>query len=204
MSIASPRTPTRRAPQLPAAAAQERLLDAAQELFYRDGVRAVGVEAVVEQAGVNKMSLYRCFTSKDELMLAYLERMEQCFFARFDASVAQHPDDARAQLVQYFDDLSQRASDPEYRGCPFVNVAAEFPDPQHPARRFVAEHKARVLARLGQLARQAGAAQPEALALSLALLIEGVYATSQTYANAGSPVTHVPQLARLLIEGHCA
>lgn len=126
-----------RGTQVAGAQAQQHLLRAAEELFYQEGVRAVGVDAVVERAGVNKMSLYRQFASKDELVLAYLERMDACFFERFDASVAKHPGKPKAQLVQYFDDLAQRASQPGYRGCPFVNVAAEFPDLDHPSYNFV-------------------------------------------------------------------
>jgi AcrR family transcriptional regulator len=117
-----------------AAAAHEHLLRAAEELFYKEGVRAVGVEAVVELAGVNKMSLYRQFSSKDELILAYLERMDACFFERFDSSIAKHPGQPKAQLIQYFVDLAERATQKDYRGCPFVNVAAEFPDSSHCAK----------------------------------------------------------------------
>lgn len=92
------------------ATAQEHLLRAAEELFYKEGVRTVGVEAVVERAGVNKMSLYRQFSSKDELILAYLERMDACFFERLDTSAAKHPGQPKAQLIQYFVDLAERAT----------------------------------------------------------------------------------------------
>lgn len=203
MSASTSRAASRRGPQTPGAVAQEQLLGAAEALFYRDGVRAVGIEAVVERAGVNKMSLYRRFASKRELVLAYLERMEECFFGRFDASVSRHPGQARAQLIQYFDDLSVRASQPDYRGCPFVNVAAEFADPAQPERAFVAAHKARLMARLVELATAAGAREPQALANALALLIEGIYSASQTYSHGDSPVPGAPQAARVLIEAAC-
>ncbi|CAJ0856643.1 hypothetical protein R20233_00425 [Ralstonia sp. LMG 32965] len=177
------------------------LLEAARQLFYYEGVRAVGVEAVVEKAGVNKMSLYRQFKSKDDLVLAYLERSEESFWGYFDASVAKHPDDAHAQLLQFFIDVSERASRPGYRGCPFVNVAAEFPDMTHPARQFVQRNKALLLARLRDRAQAAGATDPDALADDLAFLIEGGYTASQTFgADAPRLIKSLPRTARVLLD----
>jgi len=184
--------------------AHERLLRAADDLFYRQGVRAVGVEAVVERAGVNKMSLYRQFSSKDELVVAYLKRADARFFERFDASLAKHPGEPAKQLQQFFDDLTQRASASDYRGCPFVNVATEFPDASHPARACVADNKARLVARLSELAAQAGAADAPALANALALVIEGVYAASQTYGPGSAPLRSAASIAKQLIDAACA
>ncbi|KWF20332.1 TetR/AcrR family transcriptional regulator [Burkholderia pseudomultivorans] len=186
------------------ATAHEHLLRAAEELFYKEGVRTVGVEAVVERAGVNKMSLYRQFSSKDELILAYLERMDACFFDRFDASVAKHPGQPKAQLIQYFVDLAERATQKDYRGCPFVNVAAEFPDATHPARERVARNKAQLMKRLFELCEGAGAREPQALADSLALVIEGIYAASQTYRHGETPIGTAPALVTMLVDAACA
>ncbi|HEY3597071.1 MAG TPA: TetR/AcrR family transcriptional regulator [Paraburkholderia sp.] len=190
--------------QTAGAQAHEHLLRAATELFYRNGVRAVGVDAVVERAGVNKMSLYRQFSSKDDLIVAYLEREDREFFVRFERSIARHPGDAATQLTQYFEDLARRASADEYRGCPFVNVSMEFPDASHPARLCVARNKAKLVARLDELAAQAGAHDPSALANALALLIEGVYAASQTYGPGCGPIKAAPVVAALLIAQACA
>ncbi|CAB3762754.1 TetR/AcrR family transcriptional regulator [Paraburkholderia solisilvae] len=180
--------------------AQEHLLRAASELFYRDGVRAVGVDAVVERAGVNKMSLYRQFSSKDDLVVAYLEHADRAFFERFERSIAKHPGDPVQRLNQYFTDLARRASADDYRGCPFVNVSAEFPDASHPARQCVSRNKARLIARLNELAAEAGARDPAALANALALIIEGIYAASQTYGPGCGPITAAPALAAQLID----
>jgi AcrR family transcriptional regulator len=196
--------PRRARQPIAGATAQEHLLRAAEELFYREGVRAVGIEAVVERAGVNKMSLYRQFSSKDDLILAYLERMDACFFERFDASVAKHPGDPKAQLIQYFVDLAERATQKDYRGCPFVNVAAEFPDASHPARERVAQNKEQLMARLVELCRGAGARDPQTLADSLALVIEGIYAASQTYRHGATPIGTAPALVRLVVDAACA
>ncbi|MGE8487899.1 MAG: TetR/AcrR family transcriptional regulator, partial [Paraburkholderia nemoris] len=154
--------------------AQQHLLRAADELFYREGVRSVGVDAVVERAGVNKMSLYRQFSSKDELVMAYLERKDEQFFGYVEKSFAKHPGEPARQLQQYFDDLAVRASVEDYRGCPFVNVSVEFSDTTHPARQFVFRNKERLMARLLELTTAAGADDPVALANGLGLMIEGV------------------------------
>jgi AcrR family transcriptional regulator len=186
------------------AAAQARLLRAASELFYREGVRAVGVDAVVERAGVNKMSLYRQFSSKDELVVAYLEQSDATFFMRFENSIAKHPGDPVRQLAQYFEDLTERASADDYRGCPFVNVSAEFPDASHPARLCVSRNKAKLMERLTAIAADAGADDPQALADALALLIEGIYAASQTYGPGCGPIKAAPRVAAQLVAAACA
>jgi AcrR family transcriptional regulator len=201
---AKPATAGRRPrPQTAGPQAQEHLLRAAGELFYREGVRAVGVDAVVERAGVNKMSLYRQFSSKDELVLAYLERKDQQFFGYVEKSFSMHPGEPARQLQQYFDDLAVRASAEDYRGCPFVNVAVEFPDASHAVRQFVAGNKARLMARLTELAAAAGADDPLALSQGLALLIEGVYAASQTYGPGCGPIQVAPRVAAQLIAAAC-
>jgi AcrR family transcriptional regulator len=183
--------------------AQQNLLRAASELFYREGVRTVGVDAVVERAGVNKMSLYRQFSSKDELVMAYLEQKDEQFFGYVEKSFAQHPGDPARQLQQYFDDLARRASVEDYRGCPFVNVAVEFSDPEHPARQFVFRNKQRLMARLLELTTAAGADDPQALADALGLMIEGVYAASQTYGPGCGPIQIAPKVAAQLIAAAC-
>ncbi|HVW52628.1 MAG TPA: TetR/AcrR family transcriptional regulator [Trinickia sp.] len=190
-------------PHTAGATAQQLLLRAAGELFYQEGVRAVGVDAVVERAGVNKMSLYRQFSSKDELIAAYLEQANDCFFSYFDKSIDQHPGDPVRQIAQYFEDLEHRASREGYRGCPFVNVAAEFPDPSHPARQIVARNKAQLIERLRGLTSAAGADDPAALADALALLIEGVYAASQTYGPGCGPIRAAARVAAQLVAAAC-
>ncbi|MDQ7980035.1 TetR/AcrR family transcriptional regulator [Paraburkholderia sp. SARCC-3016] len=195
---------TPRRSQTAGSEAQEQLLRAATELFYREGVRAVGVDTVVERAGVNKMSLYRRFSSKDDLVVAWLEQADREFFERLERRIAKHSGDAAKQLNYYFSDLAQRASSPDYRGCPFVNVSVEFPDASHPARLCVNRNKAKLVARLNELAAEAGAREPAALADALALLIEGIYAASQTYGPGCGPIAAAPAVAAQLIAAACA
>jgi AcrR family transcriptional regulator len=185
------------------ATAQEQLLDAAESLFYRDGIRAISVDAVVERAGVNKMSVYRQFSSKDDLVVAYLRRMDARFRERIERSIAKHPGEPAQALVQSITDLVERASNPDYRGCPFVNVACEFADREHPARVSVACNKEYLMARLLELSTAAGAPDPQLLADSLALLVEGVYAASQTFGPGCGPMRSAPATAALLVRSAC-
>ncbi|MGC7405066.1 TetR/AcrR family transcriptional regulator [Pandoraea pneumonica] len=184
----------------PAPVAQQYLLNAAVELFHTEGVRAVGVDAVVKRAGVNKMCLYRQFASKDELILAYLDEMQTCSLQRIDESIARRPGEPRAQLLQIFVDLSERASHPGYRGCPFVNVAAEFPDPEHPARKSVVNYKAEVVRRFTELATAAGLDEPAPLVDALSLVLEGAYAASQTFGPGSAPLRVLPTVAGQIID----
>jgi AcrR family transcriptional regulator len=179
--------------------AQAQILDAAEDLFYLEGARNVGIDALVKHAGVNKMSLYRQFKSKEDLLRHYLQRRDMKFWLYVDASVAKHPGKPRAQLRQLFIDLARRTSAPNYRGCPFVNIAVEFPDRSHIARRMVADNKKRLLKRLIELTSAAGAGDPRCLAKALALLIEGAYAASQTYGPGSSLMTALPKAAETLI-----
>ena len=183
--------------------AHTQILDAAENLFYREGARNVGIDEVVKRARVNKMSLYRQFESKEDLVRQYLLRRDEKFWAYVDASFDKHPGAPRKQLSQLFVDLAERASAPSYRGCPFVNVAVEYSDRSHVARRMV-DNKSRLLQRLTELAAAAGAHDASLLAKSLALLIEGAYAASQTYSPDSSVIAALPITAELLIEAAMA
>lgn len=184
----------------PAPVAQQYLLNAAVELFHAEGVRAVGVDAVVKRAGVNKMCLYRQYSSKDELILAYLDYMHERSLSFMDAAIASQEGDPRAQMLQVFLDLATRASKPGYRGCPFVNVAAEFPDPEHPARKAVLGYKAEVIQRFTRLAEAASAGEPDALVAALCLILDGAYTSSQTHGAGSAPLLAAPRVAQLVID----
>jgi AcrR family transcriptional regulator len=184
--------------------AQAQILTAIDELFYLEGARAVGVDAVVKRAGVNKMSLYRQFESKDALLLHYLARRDERFWAYFEGSLAKHPGKPREQLLQFFIDVAERAQKPGYRGCPFVNIAVEFPDPAHAVRNVVTDNKRRLMARLLELATQSGARDPQGLANGIALLIEGAYTATQTYGPGNALIAAIPQVAKTMIDAACA
>ena len=181
--------------------AAERIRKTAREMFYRDGIRAVGVDAIVNEAGVTKPSLYRSFSSKDELAAAYLRDYDAEFWARFDAACAAHPGDPRAQVLDYLSGLGARAVQNGYRGCGLTNAAVEYPEAGHPARAVAVEHKAELRRRLAAMAAEMGAADPEALGDGLLLLFEGAFVSSQLFGQ-GGPAGRVAQMADKLIQAH--
>src|SRR6266545_552354 len=150
--------------------ARERTLETAGRLFYRDGYRAVGVDTIIAESGVAKMTLYRHFRSKDELIAAYLERADRYLLQWIEGLIAPHAD-PRDALIGVFDGVAKLASSPECLGCAFVGAAAEFPEPEHPGHRVALGHKRAVAASLRELAEAAGATDPKALAEELLLVM---------------------------------
>ena len=172
---------------------RQRILDTACTLFYQCGVRAVGVDLVVEKAGVAKTSLYRHFGTKDDLIAAFLEREDADFWATWDRIAGQHADDPAAELDAHLGWIGERVGRPNYRGCPQINVAAEFPDIDHPARKIAAKHKLEMRQRLTGIARRLGVARPDELAGQLSLLINGAFVSSQIF----QPGEATPLLLRM-------
>jgi AcrR family transcriptional regulator len=160
---------------------RNKILATASELFYQHGIRAVGVDLVVEKAGVAKTSLYRLFGSKDDLVLAFLQRMDQEFWKTWDDTTDQHSDDARAELNGQLDWIGQRAGEPHYRGCPQLNIAAEYAEMNHPTRKFAKEHKRELRRRLKVIAQKLKAADADELAGQLAVLINGAFVSTPIY-----------------------
>jgi AcrR family transcriptional regulator len=183
--------------------AADRIRESALDLFYREGIRATGVDEIVAHAGVTKPSLYRSFPSKDDLAAAYLRDFEEGFWRRFDAAAAAHPGDPRAQLLAYLEGLAARTAKPTYRGCGLSNAAVEFPDRGHPARGVAEANKRAFRARLTDMARQMGAADPEALGDGLLLLIEGAFVTGQLFGE-GGPARSLVTTAERLIDASLA
>jgi AcrR family transcriptional regulator len=178
--------------------AADRILGAACELFYRDGIRAVGVDAIVETAGVTKPSLYRSFASKDELAAAYLRDYEKGFWSRFEGALARHPGDPRAGLLAYFAGVATRQASTAYRGCALTNAAVEFPEAGSPARLVSEANKRRLRQRLEDLASAMGSDDPALLADGLLMLFEGANASGQIF-GAGGPVRSLAAVADRLI-----
>jgi AcrR family transcriptional regulator len=162
-----------------------RILAAAGDLFYRHGIRAVGVDAIAEAAGTNKMTLYRHFTSKDELVAEYLRECAQLADASWGRLRQAHPGDARAQLRAWLAEMAEHVANNDERGCPLANAAVELPEKAHPARRVIEDFKRAERARLIDLCRAAGLAEPEMLADELHLLLEGAQVTAQSIGKDG-------------------
>jgi AcrR family transcriptional regulator len=177
---------------------RERILRTASALFYHRGVRAVGVDLVIEEAGVAKTSLYRHFRTKDDLIAAFLEREDEDFWNCWNRVTDLHKTDPVAELEAHLDWIGERVGRPNYRGCPQLNVAAEFPDSDHPARRVASAHKQELRLRLRRIAERMRVKRPDELAGQLSLLINGAFVSSQMFAP-GEAVPLLRATARALI-----
>jgi AcrR family transcriptional regulator len=168
-----------------AGSARERLLAAANELFYREGVHTVGIDRVIERAGVAKASLYSAFGSKDELIAEYLRGRHAHMRERMTRAIERHRT-PRARLLAPYEVLGELAADPDYRGCAFANATAERHGSSADA--VTAEYRDWVRATFAELATEAGARHPDALAAQLHLLWDG--------ASASARMDHDPAAAR--------
>jgi AcrR family transcriptional regulator len=180
--------------------AADRVFEVAADLFYRESIRAVGVDTIVKRAGVAKISLYRNFESKDDLIVAYLENRNADYWRNIDRILSTKRQDSRAQLRALISYVAGRTTTPGYRGCPFINFASEFPDASHPGHRVVDENKREMRRRLVNLTKAIGVPRPTQLADALFLLIEGAYASSQTLGGRNGPASILLRAADALIE----
>jgi AcrR family transcriptional regulator len=169
--------PRRGAPPKGEASARERILATASELFYREGVRAIGVDTVVERSGVSKTTLYRVFESKDALIAAFAAEWDRSFWAWWDRVEGQHADDPRALLDALLSGIAKWIGRPAFRGCPMLNLATEFPDEHHPGRVAARTNKEELRARLATIVAKLGVGDPNRVASQIALIINGAYVT---------------------------
>ena len=166
-----PRTETRRR------SADERrgiVLDTATRLFTAHGVHAVGMDRLIAECGLGKMSVYRLFPTKDDLVGAYLSRLAEHILELIDQAVAQ-AENPRAGLHAILDGIASDLHRPDFRGCPFGNAASEYDDPRHPARQVARDYRRRLLERLDTTARDLDLVHGPVLARQLAVLIDGTY-----------------------------
>lgn len=180
---------------------RDRIFETARELFYRQGIRAVGVETIADEAGTTKMSLYRHFPSKDDLTAECLKADRREFHEWWESVIAPHQGNPRKQIEALFQAFQSRTceDDDESRGCPLANAAVELPDPRHPARKVVLEHKADIRKRLQNLCRELGARRADKLGDALMLLMEGAYMTRLVF-GADGPAQMVWKAANALID----
>jgi len=178
---------------------RERILRAARELFYRDGINSVSVDAIATAGGTNKMTVYRQFSSKDELVAAYLAELAAEGEGVWEEARAAHPGDPDAQLRYLMRKVSQWATQSTARGCALANAAVELAERRHPARRVIEAHKRKQCERLVGLVREAGYARPERLADELFLLVEGARVNLQSVGR-GGPSARLYALACQLLD----
>ncbi len=188
-------------PCAPKKRASEKLSETAKGLFYKHGIRAVGVDEIVNQAGVTKPSLYRSYSSKDELIVCCLREHAEEARKLFEAAVARAPGDPRAQLSNVLQAFAALAANDEFRGCPISNASVEFPDPDHPVHLMSREMKQQSRERLLSIVRQLASGDAEALTDGLILLIEGAATSCQSY-GAGGPAGVLLRSGEALIDGY--
>lgn len=183
---------------------KERLFQTAARLFYEHGYRAVGVDMIAAESGIGKMTLYRHYQSKDDLISAYLEDSDDLFWRSFDeiTRAGANPQDT---LLAFFEGLQGYLTSPACYGCPFLNAVAEYPEPEYPGHQIALRHKQSVRARFLALATQAGARDPRLLADGLFLLMDGAYMAARTFgATKLNPAAGVAEVARSLLDAQCA
>lgn len=187
---------------------RDKIFATASDLFYRHGIRAVGVDAIAQEAGTNKMSFYRSFPSKDELVAEYLKDQENGYWAWWDETIAPYAGDPRRQLEALFTgylDLARFKAKADSgcktsRGCALGNAAVEIPEGNELLGGIVHAYKTEIRRRLRKLAREIGARSPDALGDALMLLMEGGYYTRLTFPNNTGPVATIAKAARALID----
>ena len=181
--------------------ARDRILETAFELFYARGVRAVGVDTVIAESGVAKATLYKHFPRKDDLVLAYLDRVDETWRSQLSAAAAAAGPDPRDQLVGLFDALVTACRRGGYHGCAFINTAAEsVPGSEVHAR--TVEHKRAVRRSVRELAAAAGADDPDRLARGLTLLLDGGLAAGVLDGDPDA-ADAARSAARTLVDVHC-
>jgi AcrR family transcriptional regulator len=189
---------------------RDRILETAGDLFYSRGIHCVGVDSIASEAGTNKMSLYRNFPSKEELVAEYLREQEREYWAVWDATIAPYEGNPRRQLEALFDGFLARVKSKAMefddcksrRGCALGNAAVEISEDDEALRSIVLAYKSELRQRLRKLAKAAGAHEPDALGDGLMLLLEGGCYTLSTFHGATGPIAAMAKAARCLIAAH--
>ena len=185
------------------AATRDKLIETAMNLFYLNGFHAVGLDQIIDEVGVTKTTFYNHFESKDELILAVLETRDN--IEREEWVQAMHDrggDDPRAQLLALFDLLNDWFSESGFRGCMFMNAAAEFPSPNDPIHQAAAVHGRLVAKQLRELCIRAAADNPDLLTKRLMLLVAGAVAARHVDMDPDS-ASDAREAAELFIDHHC-
>jgi AcrR family transcriptional regulator len=193
-----------RAEDAVAESAAERIFAAARDLFYQQGIRAVGVDAIAAAAGTTKMTLYRNFSSKDELLAAILKAHDEEFWRWWDEVIEPFAGQPRKQIEKLFSAFEEVACDDgSCRGCPIANAAVEIIDDENPARKIVKEHHDEMRRRLRELSRNMNARDPERLGDALFLQMGGSFLSLLVFHDAG-PSRSVGDAARVLLDSALA
>ncbi|MCL7490412.1 MULTISPECIES: TetR/AcrR family transcriptional regulator [Streptomyces] len=158
---------------------RERILDAAEELFQREGIRQVGVQTIADKAETTKMAIYRHFETKDALVAEWLRIVAADYQAAFDRVETEYPDRPEEQILGLARFIAEGLPAISYRGCPFINSLAELPDRLHPARQVIEDHKAHQTRRLIDMCTQAQMPDPGQAAAEITFVLEGAQVSTQ-------------------------
>jgi AcrR family transcriptional regulator len=173
-------------------------LSAADDLFYRRGLHAVGVDEIVARSGVAKTTLYAHFHSKDQLIASYLQHRSDDWRRFIDAALRDFVGSPAEKIDRVFELLVEGCIAPGFRGCPFINFVAEFSDPDHPGRAVCLEHRRWLKSLFAEISRDGGADQPDRLAEQLCHLYDAAMVGSQ-FDPAGDDADRARETARLLV-----
>ena len=184
---------------------REHVLEVADQLFYWNGIRAIGVDRLAREAGIAPTQLYRLFASKDDLVGAYIARADRLYREWFTQAVHSAGEHPRARILAVFDALAEQTRPEICRGCPFLMALSEFPEARHPAHVLAVGTKRWVRSQFGTLVDALTPGAPrrsrETLADRLALLMEGVYASVQALGKKGPAAGARPLVEMLLSTG---
>ncbi len=178
--------------------ARDRILATADEMFYRYGIRAVGIDTIIANSNVAKTTLYRHFPSKDDLVVAYLEGRNQRYWEYLTSVLKQTTDDPRTQLLTMFTAIDDVLSASDCQGCPFLITMTEFPDPDHPAHKVAIVNKQATQQYFTEHARRAGIENAEELGASLLMLLDGAFAQRRLFGRHDNGITFEKAAQRML------
>ena len=165
---------------------RDRLLNAADRLFYQEGVRAVGIDRVIAEADVAKATLYAHFPSKDDLIVAVLQHREESVSDFMRTAMERHGRRTKDRLRAFFAALKDWFQTPDFRGCAFINAAVELADPDHPGSKYVRGYKERFRGLIDELVEEAVGKAHARLTPAIAILVEGAIVTAVIHGSAGA------------------
>jgi AcrR family transcriptional regulator len=178
-------------------------MKAANDLFYKEGIRNVGINRVLEESQTPIMTLYRHFGSKDGLAAAYLKRRSEHFLEKYDSGVKERASSPRERILATFDVLREVLEEPDYRGCAFINATVEMASPDHELTKIARHHKDASRQWFAEFAAEAGVPDPEGLAIQLTLLVDGVFVAADLYRES-SGAAYARSTAETLIDAALA
>lgn len=180
---------------------REKILLVADNLFYKEGIRAVGVDTIIAESEVAKTTLYRYFPSKDDLVVAYLERRNQLFWDLLEEKLKQQLDSPQQQLLAIFNWIDSLLNSDDNYGCPFLMVASEFPELNYPGHQIATAHKQKMRSRMKELIESAGIEQAEELSAALLMLVDGAFAERRLF-HQGKNGISLEQAAKMMINSY--